>query len=667
MPPPRLKRSNTANSTPASLEDGEIAINQSDGKLYYHTAAGGVASFSALPSADSTMTGVLTVQPTVPPAVPGGSIQIIGENQPAIASIYQYSSTSQGQTGLYINRMRGTKAAPEILQAGDSLSGISWNSITTTGARAQAGYIICQCTQTPSAGDTTLRSQLSFSAADGSSQSPVFTITNAVCNFANSLTVGGTAVVVSSDSRLTDARTPTDGSVTTAKLAAGAVSTANIANSAVTYAKVQNVSATDRLLGRSTAGAGVVEEIPCTAFARTLLNDATATEARATLGLGTAFDGGSGSVSAPTFTFTSDPNTGVYSPGTNQLAVSTDGAQRMVINATGDIGIGTGASENIRLSAYNAATNVLSVGHQMFHDPISTVSGAYANFGAYYILRTDVAAGVTDAGAKRGIFASVQRNNKTTNNTDAGTLTYLRGGEIQYGHGIQNTAIAPTTTQVVGLFLTPLAGYGTITDMYDLYISGTLYGLGTITNHWAMYQASAAAKNYFAGNVGIGVQAPAVKLDVSGSIRGSGILFGSDTAAASTLSDYEEGTWTPSYTGSTTAPTCTYSLANGSYVKVGRLVSVQGRIILSAVTGGSGSLLLSGLPFAVASGSGYGATGTTAYRSNWTTQGPTGMYAVPSTNTAILSYLTTTGFATNTPANLSSTCDLIFSLSYISN
>lgn len=40
--------------------------------------------------------------------------------------------------------------------------------------------------------------------------------------------------------------------------------TATIANSAVTYAKMQNVSATDKVLGRTTAGAGVVEEISTT-------------------------------------------------------------------------------------------------------------------------------------------------------------------------------------------------------------------------------------------------------------------------------------------------------------------------------------------------------------------------------------------------------------------
>lgn len=52
-----------------------------------------------------------------------------------------------------------------------------------------------------------------------------------------------------------------DGNVTAAKLGASAVETAKINDGAVTYAKVQNVSASDRLLGRATAEAGVVEEI----------------------------------------------------------------------------------------------------------------------------------------------------------------------------------------------------------------------------------------------------------------------------------------------------------------------------------------------------------------------------------------------------------------------
>ena len=55
---------------------------------------------------------------------------------------------------------------------------------------------------------------------------------------------------------------------------------------AVTYAKIQNVSAADKILGRSTAGAGTVEEITCTPAGRALLDDAAATNQRDTLGLG---------------------------------------------------------------------------------------------------------------------------------------------------------------------------------------------------------------------------------------------------------------------------------------------------------------------------------------------------------------------------------------------
>jgi hypothetical protein len=47
-------------------------------------------------------------------------------------------------------------------------------------------------------------------------------------------------------------------------IVADAVTTAKIVNSNVTYAKIQNVSATDKVLGRTTAGAGVIEEIATT-------------------------------------------------------------------------------------------------------------------------------------------------------------------------------------------------------------------------------------------------------------------------------------------------------------------------------------------------------------------------------------------------------------------
>jgi hypothetical protein len=62
-----------------------------------------------------------------------------------------------------------------------------------------------------------------------------------------------------------------------------------IDNDAVTYAKIQNVSATDRLLGRTTAGAGDIEEITCTAAGRALLDDADAAAQRTTLNVDSSY------------------------------------------------------------------------------------------------------------------------------------------------------------------------------------------------------------------------------------------------------------------------------------------------------------------------------------------------------------------------------------------
>jgi len=78
-----------------------------------------------------------------------------------------------------------------------------------------------------------------------------------------------------------------DGAVTAAKIASNAVTTAKINAAAVTYAKIQNVSATDMVLGRSSAGAGVVQEIACTAAGRTLIAAADAAAERTALGLAT--------------------------------------------------------------------------------------------------------------------------------------------------------------------------------------------------------------------------------------------------------------------------------------------------------------------------------------------------------------------------------------------
>tara|TARA_Y100000813_G_scaffold194355_1_gene174617 strand:- start:525 stop:1655 length:1131 start_codon:yes stop_codon:yes gene_type:complete len=79
---------------------------------------------------------------------------------------------------------------------------------------------------------------------------------------------------------------------------------------------------------------------------------------------------------------------------------------------------------------------------------------------------------------------------------------------------------------------------------------------------------------------------------------GGGLTFNGDTAAANALDDYEEGTFTPSFNMTNGGHSLTYSLQQGSYTKIGNVVSVE---IYLSVTGvnanGSGYLRIGGLPF----------------------------------------------------------------------
>jgi hypothetical protein len=71
-----------------------------------------------------------------------------------------------------------------------------------------------------------------------------------------------------------------------------------------------------------------------------------------------------------------------------------------------------------------------------------------------------------------------------------------------------------------------------------------------------------------------------------------GVAIGG-TAAANTLDDYEEGTWTPSLGGN-----ASYSQRPASYTKVGNLVTASFDIIINVLGTGSTSAI-SGLPFTV--------------------------------------------------------------------
>ena len=92
----------------------------------------------------------------------------------------------------------------------------------------------------------------------------------------------------------------------------------------------------------------------------------------------------------------------------------------------------------------------------------------------------------------------------------------------------------------------------------------------------------------------------------------SGGAYLGGTAAANKLDDYEEGTYTPSYTGSSSSGSTTYSHRQGVYTKIGRTVTVWIDMTITAMSGASGVPYIS-LPFTSGTAYGTDSQGQTIY------------------------------------------------------
>jgi len=221
-----------------------------------------------------------------------------------------------------------------------------------------------------------------------------------------------------------------------------------VADDAITYAKIQNVTATDRLLGRSTANAGPIEEIICTAAGRALLDDADTAAQRTTLGIDTNDSVTFGTVTA-NLSSGSATITGGTITGITDITVA-DG--------------GTGSS-----TAAGARTNLgLAIGTdvQAYDAGLQSISGltTAANQGIFltgsdtYSVYTFTAAGRAllddaDAAAQRttlglgtlatqsGTFAGTHSGTSSGTNTGDQTIT-LTGAVTGTGTGSFATSIA---------------------------------------------------------------------------------------------------------------------------------------------------------------------------------------------------------------------------------
>ena len=150
-----------------------------------------------------------------------------------------------------------------------------------------------------------------------------------------------------------------------------------IKDQGVVYAEIQNVSATDKILGRSSSGAGVIEEISCTSAGRALLDDASASAQLTTLGA-------AGTAVQNTFTKAQLPSTYTAALSATSGVLDYDTYQNFIITLA--------SGSNTLAAPTTEASQVGQTGVIIFIQPSSSSAGTVSLHGDY---ETPAAGGLT--------------------------------------------------------------------------------------------------------------------------------------------------------------------------------------------------------------------------------------------------------------------------------
>jgi len=282
-------------------------------------------------------------------------------------------------------------------------------------------------------------------------------------------------------------------SVGPSELASNAVETQEILDEAVTFPKMQHI-ATDKLLGRTTAGTGEIEQITVTDFFQTLFDDADAATARATLGVGSG--GGSGdAVLANNETITGNwVNTanpwaideGGTGAGTASGARTNLGLGTMATQGAGSVAITGGSIDGVPIGAttrstiagttgnFNSTLAVTGVG--TFSDDIAVNGGDITSNAAQFNITGTGATSVTIKHSRAG-STTFDFDAAPTDGTSSSLIRFLRNASTTGSRQIIFFKGDGTNVQVLNLN----TGTGALTLTGSQTISSTLAVTGTIT------------------------------------------------------------------------------------------------------------------------------------------------------------------------------------------
>lgn len=149
-------------------------------------------------------------------------------------------------------------------------------------------------------------------------------------------------------------------------------------------------------------------------------------------------DGANGTGAAPSFTFTSDPDTGVFRSGANALGLSTGGTERFTLTSSGHFfpfvtsTYDLGGSSNLFRDAYIGRQAVVTQGAITASTPFITQTATWNNAGVTFV---NLFANVTDTASAAGsLLVDLQVGGSSKFKVGkAGDITipgdtYLRGG-----------------------------------------------------------------------------------------------------------------------------------------------------------------------------------------------------------------------------------------------
>jgi hypothetical protein len=339
-----------------------------------------------------------------------------------------------------------------------------------------------------------------------------------------------------------------------------------------------------------------------------------------------------GTAAAPAYSFIADPDTGLLSPGANELALSTGGTARLTIDASGNVAVPGGLSQggnNVLTTAGGAVTGDVTLNAQSdlrfadadssnwvaFQGPATvssnvtwTLPAADGTTGQVLSTNGSGALSWATASGGGGGGASVTTSDTAPTSPADGDLWYDSvGGRLYVYYEDPNTSqwvdAAPQGGGDAGF--SKLEVGNTKAEVTDTGSNGTF----TVTTEGTSRFTVGSTGNVSIANGNLVFSTSGTGIDFSATANSSG------TMTSELLSDYEEGTWTP-VAGRLTGGniTATYNQQVGRYTKIGRQVILECTIELASVTSqGSSAATITGLPFTGANA--YQGTGA-VYRNN---------------------------------------------------